>query len=252
MRNIFTLAVSEQDPPCHGDVQKGVREETLVPGGGLGPKSISDNLIGIWYPTCLCITIKINGVGADCVRQLLGGGCCEYDEGTSEVGSDVEDIGLVGFGIQDLCHILQGNSACSTLVRLGDLGDDPLDQLNPGGFQPQCGPPAEGYSVALQFREEMGVSTIGGGNVDSGTGGGGDVRPLPPKHYSPIYLNSFDIGYVSEDIEVTGSACGQYMVGAGRFGLVGIAVTREGISKGGGSYGRTGRWRQDKRLSWRG
>ena len=77
-------------------------EETMEPGGGGGPCGISNGILDLWAPTHLGIITQISGASADCMGRLLDGGCRKYEEGTVEVGSNVEDIGLVG----GRCHYL--------------------------------------------------------------------------------------------------------------------------------------------------
>ena len=82
-----------------------------------------------------------------------------------QVVSSVKDLGLGGGGYQDLRKLLQGGSAGSALIWLGDLGDDPLGWTNPGGFPQHGGTPSGGDQTTVKLRGDMGVSTICGGNV---------------------------------------------------------------------------------------
>ena len=89
--------------------------------------------------------------------------------------------------------------------------------------------------------QEMGVYTIG--RVDDGGGpeGGGDVYPLPPKHYSPIYPNSSNIRAVSGGGVATGREGVPDMVAKGRIVLIGSIGGSKG-DRGRGSEGRVLRW----------
>ena len=75
----------------------------------------------------------------------------------------------------------------------------------------------------VQNRDKIGVSTIVGGDGGRGHGGGLDVSPLPPKHYSPIYCDSSNIVAVSRGGAATRSSGGKYMVKIGKIGLGGRA-----------------------------
>ena len=44
------------------------------------------------------------------------------------------------------------------------MGDDPLDQMKPGGVPPQGDLQDGGDTTATQYRGEIGVSNVGGGN----------------------------------------------------------------------------------------
>ena len=100
-----------------------------------------------------------------------------------------------------------------------------------------------------QHRGETRVSTVGRSNDRGGTGGGGDVRPTPPKHYIPIYRNLSNIGAVSGGGLETRSMGDRYMVGAGRIGIGGSTDDGKG---NGGADGRVGRRRRDEVLMQRG
>ena len=124
----------------------------------------------------------------------MASGRHEYEEGTTEVGSDFKDLGMGGGGFQYLHHLLQGSSASGALIQIRYVGDDPLDRTNHGGFPPQGGPLYVRVSTEVKLREYMGVYAIGGGDGRVSPGGGGDVLPPPPKHNRPIYCNLYDIG----------------------------------------------------------
>ena len=53
------------------------------------------------------------------------------------MGSDVENIGRVWGGLQDLRNLIQYGSAVGASIMLGDVGDEPLDWPNPGGVPSQ-------------------------------------------------------------------------------------------------------------------
>ena len=58
----------------------------------------------------------------------------------------------------------------------------------------------------------MGLSTVGRGNIGGRSGGSGDRRPPPPKHYIPIYRDSSDIGAASVGVAATRRAGVQEIV----------------------------------------
>ena len=89
------------------------------------------------------------------------------------------------------------------------MSDDPPDWPNPGVFITQVGLTDGWDSTAVKHRDDIGVSTVGGGDVGGGPGRDGDVRPPPRKQYIPIYSDSYDIGAVSRGGAVNGSAGNQ-------------------------------------------
>ena len=139
----------------------------------------------------------------------MAGGRCKYEEGTTEAVSDVKDIRPLGGIFQDLQNLLQGCSTGGALIRLGDVVDYLPDQPKPGGFQTKGGPPSGEDTTVVQHRGDVGVSPIFGGDVRGGIGGGGDIRPPPPKHYSPIYCDLYNIGDVSGGGAADGRMGGQ-------------------------------------------
>ena len=110
-------------------------------------------------------------------------------------------------------------------------------QSNPGGFPPQGGPPVGRDVTALQYGGALVIPTSGGGNVDRGPGGGGDICPSPPEHHRPIYHDSSDIGAVSGGGAASGSVDSTYMVVTGMPGILGYKGSGGG-GRGGGGYGR--------------
>ena len=175
----------------------------------------------------------------------------ESEEGTEEVGLDVENIGKVGGGCQNHRHLLQGGSEGGAFIRIRDVVDDPPDWTNPGRFPTQGGPPAVRDSTTEKLRGCMGVPTIFAGDVGGGPEGCGYVRPPPTKHYSQIYRDLSNIGYVSGGGAVTGSMDGQDMVVAGGIGLGGSAGGGKG-GRGRGADGKVNIWRLNEGLSQRG
>ena len=56
------------------------------------------------------------------------------------MGLNVQDLRMGGSGHPYLQYVLQRGHAGDTFVRIGEIGDDITDWLNPGGFTPQGGP----------------------------------------------------------------------------------------------------------------
>ena len=87
----------------------------------------------------------------------------------------------------------------------------------------------------------MVVSTFDIENVGGRPRGVGDIRPLPPKHYSPIYFDLSDIGVVYGGIVANRSSCGKLMVVEGSIGYVGSAgdskCVRSGVAEKGSQDG---------------
>ena len=106
-----------------------------------------------------------------------------------EVGLDFDDLGTGGGRFQDLWHLIQGYSAGGAIIILGDVGDDPPDQQNPGGvlhrvahcltgMQPRRN--AEGiwdYSPLAEAMSELSMEEV-------------DIYVLlQKKQYSPIFCD---------------------------------------------------------------
>ena len=93
--------------------------------------------------------------------------------------SDNKYLGIIGGRLKYLCCLLQGGIEGGALIWIRDVGDDSQYRPKAGGFPPQGGPPAGRDATAAQFRGDMRVFAIGGGNVGNRPGRGGDVCPLP-------------------------------------------------------------------------
>ena len=60
------------------------------------------------------------------------------------MGVIIQDFGAGGGRRWDLQNILQGGNSDDPVVWIGDLGDDPRDQVEPQRIPPQGGPPFGG------------------------------------------------------------------------------------------------------------
>ena len=63
----------------------------------------------------------------------------------------------------------------------------------------------------------MGVPTSGRGDGNSGSQGGGDIRPLPPEHRGPVYHDLYDTGAMSGGIIAATGMVISMLVGSGRY-----------------------------------
>ena len=137
-----------------------------------------------------------------CIVQCFSGGCCKSEEGSLEVFTDVKYIGPWGGGCQDLRNHIQGGSAGGVIIRLRTLG----------GFHHRVARRLAGMQLNLNAEGGVVVFTIGRGCVRGRPGGCGDLRPLQPKHNTPIYHDLSDIGAVYGIREATRSAGDQEIV----------------------------------------
>ena len=149
------------------------------------------------------------------------------------MGSDVQDLGPGGVIYLDLLNVLQIVRVGSIFLRIRDMGDDPPDRSNPGGFPPQGGPLFGGDAIIAQYGGALGIPVTGGGDVGGGNGGGGYIFPTTTEHHRPIYRDSSNIGFVYGGRAPSGSAGSMYMVGTVIPGLGGC----DGVNEVGGGGG---------------
>ena len=62
----------------------------------------------------------------------------------------VQDLGMGRGRRLYLQYILKIVRAGDNFVRIGDMGDDPPDQSNPGGFPPHICLPVGGYATVVK------------------------------------------------------------------------------------------------------
>ena len=137
------------------------------------------------------------------------------------MGTDVQDLGHGGGGRPDLHDVIQSRCIGNNFYSIIDIGDEPPDCSNPGGFPPQCVQTVGGYADAKKYGGALVLYATSGGNVDGMTGGGGEIHPLLSEHHCTIYTESSDIGSVSGGRAVSVSAGSTYIVGKVRYGIVG-------------------------------
>ena len=96
-------------------------------------------------------------------------------------------FGMGGGRPLDLRKCLQGDPSVNPLVWIRDLGGEPKDMDDPWFIPPQGGPQYGGNAAEVIHVEAVGVPTSGRRDIGGGPRGGGDIFPLSPEHYRPVY-----------------------------------------------------------------
>ena len=162
------------------------------------------------------------------------------------MGKDVKCFRAEGIIPQDVREILQGGGARDTPVCRLIASDVPSDWEDPGRVSPQGGPSAGKGSAKEGHDKQVYLSATGSENEGSGTGGGGDIIPLPPEYRFPVYHHLADTGAMSGGGATPGGACVDEMMGSG---WTGPRAWRDGDGDiGGGGGGGKGKLRGEGSL----
>ena len=99
-----------------------------------------------------------------------------------KVGPHVEGSGTKGHGFLDVGEFLHGGGAVSPTLQIRYVGDVSTHQEETMQISPTGGTKTDVAAAAMSGGQDLGLPTIGDGNVGDGIGGGGDVCHLLPEH----------------------------------------------------------------------
>ena len=162
------------------------------------------------------------------------------------MGASKEGVKQGGYGCPELCQYILCSGPVRHVVRVRDVGDNPLYWEGVGRIPPKGRPQTEEEETSTREGRCVDIPHNGGSGGRGGTAGSAYLSLPPPEHSHIVHCDQTYYGHVSGGGADTTAMGVKKVVGIGLCGCVGDADARGGTVRGGER--RTGQIRD--RLSW--